>query len=150
MYGMDQFDPQICRDRRAGTSSAADLKGISRQRSSADSTARAKVRGQTARNERSESTVSSQKVIISLLSSDLMQPTRKHPIEDLNPVERSNTKYYESYPRYHMSYPSLAALNATYHHGSHHCRQQQNQRSATIANEGTFEGPRNWTWRSRL
>jgi hypothetical protein len=39
-------------------------------------------------------------------------------------VERSNTKYYESYPRYHMSYPSLAALNATYHHGSHHCRQQ--------------------------
>jgi hypothetical protein len=120
MYGMDQFDPQICRDRRAGTSSAADLKGISRQRSSADSTARAKVRGQTARNERSESTVSSQKVIISLLSSDLMQPTRKHLIEDLNPVERRHTKYYESYPRNHMSYPSLAALNATYHHGSHH------------------------------
>jgi hypothetical protein len=47
--------------------------------------------------------VSSQKVIISLLSSDLMQHTRNHLIEDINPVERSDTKYHESYPRYHVS-----------------------------------------------
>jgi hypothetical protein len=58
--------------------------------------------------------VSSQKVIISLLSSDLMQHTRNHLIEDINPVERSDTKCHESYPRYHERYPSLAAINATY------------------------------------
>jgi len=35
-------------------------------------------------------------VIISLLSSDLMQPTRGITfIEDLKPVERSDTKYHE-------------------------------------------------------
>ena len=47
--------------------------------------------------------MSSQRVIISLLSSDLMQPTRNHFIEDLNPVERSDTKYHESYPRYRVN-----------------------------------------------
>jgi len=56
-----------------------------------------------ARNERSGSTVLSRRVIISLLSSDLMQPTRNRFIEDLNPVEHSDTKYHDSYPRYHVS-----------------------------------------------
>ena len=62
-------------------------------------------------------------------ASDLMQYARNHLIEDLNPVERSDTKYHESYPRYLEKYPSLAALNATYTpkpstrstHRSHQC-----------------------------
>jgi hypothetical protein len=49
-----------------------------------------------------------------LVSSDIMQHTRNHLIEDLNPMEGSVTKYPESYPRYHERYPSPAALNATY------------------------------------
>jgi hypothetical protein len=79
--------------------------------------------------------VSTQKVIISLLSSDLMQHTRNHLIDDINPVERSDTKYHESYPRYHVSSraspPStppttMEVINAA---------SSKNQRSATIANE---------------
>jgi hypothetical protein len=36
------------------------------------------------------------------MSSDLMQH-RNHLIEDINPVERSDTKYHDSYPSYHVS-----------------------------------------------
>jgi hypothetical protein len=34
---------------------------------------------------------------------DLIQHTRNHLIEDINRVERSDTKYHESDPKYHVS-----------------------------------------------
>jgi hypothetical protein len=60
------------------------------------------------------STVSSQKVIISLLSGDLTQHTRNHLIEDLTRWNAVTPSITRSYPKYHEKHPSLAALNATY------------------------------------